>query len=474
MKKHVEFQFFLGVFLVIFFAGSLSAQSTFYKKYDYSGDDFGHFVIETSDGGYAIIGTTNSLGAGNYDVWLLKTDGAGDTLWTKTYGGPDNDEGYCLRQTHDNGFIIAAYKSVPNHYTDGWVFKTDASGNIEWEYTFGTNSNGESASSLVPIGDNAFLVSGNVNSKSYVFKIDVEGNILWEQSYFPNQSSSTTSICQISDSSFAVVGSFQTFGGGGWYPNLFTIDSEGNLGYQLTYTFLGTGGFNFITHTTDGGMIFGGNENGENVVYKNSLTGVEEWSCRYYQEVWYQGVTSAVQTFDNNIIITDNTYDASLRKLNITTGDTLWTRTSSFNNDNPRYTNLTTTGDGGLIITGFTSAHDLILVKTMQNGSMEGIEDYANNKKSITLNQNFPNPFSEQTELSFYVSKHESVDLYITDINAKRVNTIIKKSLVSGEYEYTWDGTDMNGMNCPSGVYYAILKTKSGIMETRKIIKTVK
>ncbi len=474
MKKYVEFQIFLGVFLVIFLAGSLSAQSTFYKKYNYSGDDFGHFVIETSDGGYAIIGSTNSLGAGNYDVWLLKTDSAGDTLWTKTYGGSDNDEGYCLRQTNDNGFIIAGYKSVPNHYIDGWVFKTDANGNMEWEHVFGTESNGESASSLVSAGDDTFIVSGNLGSKSYVFKIDIEGNILWEQSYFPNQSSSTTSICQINDSTFTVVGNFQMYSAGAWYPNLFTIDSEGNLGYQITYTFLGAGNFNFVTNTIDGGMIFGGAENGENVVYKNSITGIEEWSYRYYQEVWYQGSTSAVQTSDNNMVITDNTYNASLRKLNITTGDTLWTRTSPFNTDYPKYTNLTTTGDGGLIITGYTSDHDLILVKTMQNGSMEGIEDYANNKKSITLNQNFPNPFSEQTELCFYVSKHESIELYITDVNAKRINTIIKKTLAPGEYKYTWNGDNLNEMACPSGIYYAILKTKNGIIETRKLIKTVK
>lgn len=473
MKKHVEFQIFLRIFLFLFIAGSLSAQSTFYKKYDYPGDDFGHFVIETSDGGYAIIGSTNSLGAGNYDVWLLKTDANGDTLWTKTYGGSGNDEGYCLRQTNDNGFIITGYKSIPDHYIDGWVFKTDASGNMEWEHTFGTFLNGETASSIVPFDDNTFIVSGNLSSKSYVFKIDVEGNILWERSYFPNQSSSTTSICKISDNAFAIVGSFQIYSAGDWYPNLFLIDSVGNLGYQITYSLVGAGGFNFITNTTDGGMVFGGSENGENIVYNNSFSGLQQWDYRYYQEVWYEGVTSAVQTSDNNIVITDNTYDASLRKLNIITGDTLWTRTSSFNTDYPKYTNLTTTNDGGLIITGYTYDHDLILVKTKQNGSMTGIEDYTNTQNSIALNQNYPNPFVEQTNLSFYLSKHESVELYITDINAKLVNTIIKESLVSGEYEYTWDGNNMNGMDCPSGIYYAVLKTKNGIIETRKLIKTV-
>ncbi|VAW23752.1 hypothetical protein MNBD_BACTEROID01-509 [hydrothermal vent metagenome] len=470
MKKQLKFRNLFGTFLFLFLAGSLSAQSTFYKKYDYAGDDFGNFVIETSDGGYAIIGTTNSLGAGNYDIWLLKTDSSGDTLWTKTYGGPDNDEGYCLRETNDNGFIIAGYKTVPGHYRDGWIIKTDATGNIDWDYTFGTELNGESATSLVKAENNSFIVSGNVNSKSYVFKIDDEGNVLWEQTYFTTQSSSANSICQTNDG-FAVAGSFQVYSAGGWYPNIFTIDSVGNLGYQLTYMNQGQGWFQFIIGTTDNGIVFGGEENGENVVYKlSAATGLEEWNYNY-ESVINTWTKSATETPDNNIVITDNSWDASLRKLNTTTGDTLWTRTSEFFPDYPKYTELTTTSDNGLIITGYTSNHGVVLVKTMQNGSMTGIESQNNIQKSISLNQNFPNPFSEQTELSFQLSNHESIELYITDINNKRIRTLFNNLLAPGEYKYTWDGNNAFGSTCPSGIYYAILKTKNGIAETRKMIK---
>jgi hypothetical protein len=475
MKKYLEFRFFLGVISFLFLAGSLSAQSTFYKKYQHEVKQWGNCVIETSDGGYAVVGVTTSTDyVYQADVWLLKTDSSGDTLWTKTFGASDQDEGFCLIETSDHGFIIAATKAIPQHYNDGWVFKTDANGNMEWEHLFGTGLNGESASSIVPAGENTFLISGNLESKSYVFKIDIEGNILWEQSYFPNQNSSTTSICRLNNNTFAVVGSFQMYSGGGWYPNLFTIDSTGNLGYQLTYSLLGEGGFNFIINTIDGGMIFGGAENGENVVYKNSLTGVEEWSYRYYQEEWNQGVRSAVQTSDNNIVITDNTFYASMRKLNITSGDTLWTRTSSFNDEYPIYTNLTTTSDNGIIITGYNGDNDLVLVKTMENGSVSGVENHNSIQKSITLNQNFPNPFNERTELSFHLSKYESVELYITDMNSKRIRTIIKKSLAPGEYKFIWEGDSVNGMDCPSGIYYAVLRTNNGITKTRKMIKILK
>lgn len=476
MKKHLEFRNFLGIFLFLFLAGSLSAQSTFYKKYQHEVKQWGNCVIETSDGGYAVVGVTTST---NYvyqaDVWLLKTDSSGDTLWTKTFGTSGRDEGFCLIETSDHGFIIAATKEVPQHYNDGWVFKTDANGNMEWEHVFGTESNGESASSIVDAGNHSFLISGNVNSKSYVFKIDDEGNVIWEQTYFPNQNSSTTSICQLSNNTFAIVGSFQMYPAGGWYPNLFTIDSIGNLGYQLTYALIGTGGFSFITNTTDGGMVFGGEENGESVVYKLSATGVEEWNY-HYESGYMTWAMAATETSDNNLVITDNSWDASLRKLDMTTGDTLWTRTSNLNNDNPRYTNMTTTSDNGLIITGYTYNynHGLILVKTMQNGSMTDIENQKSIQKSISLNQNFPNPFNEQTELNFNLSKPESIELYITDLNNKRIKTLLKEPLAPGVYNYIWDGNNANGVACPSGIYCAILKTKNGITQTRKIIKILK
>ena len=475
MKKHLHANYFFGILVFIFLSGSLSAQNTFYKKYGYANKEYGHFVIETSDGGYAVVGTTNSIGAGGWDVWLLKTDSSGDTLWTKTYGGPDEDQGYCLRQTSDGGFIIAGYKTVPDNYKDGWVFKTDAGGNIAWEHIFSSELNGDVVSSLVNTTDNAFIGCGNLHSHSFAFKIDEEGNVLWEQTYFPNNNSGTVSICRTSDNKYAIAGSFQNFGGGAWYPNIFTIDTDGNLGYQLTYMLTGEGFFNFIIATSDGGMVFGGSENGKNVVYKNALNGTEQWNYQY-DETYGTTVTSGTETPDNNIVITDNTSYASMRKLSTATGDTLWTRTSDFNTDYPKYTHMTTTSDNGMILTGYTSdgESDLVLVKTLQNGSMTGIVNHHGNQKPVTLKQNFPNPFSQQTELSFSLSKPETVALYITDINFKRIVTLCNHSFAQGKYNFVWDGNNANHMECPSGVYYAILKTKNGIFETRKLIKTTK
>lgn len=71
-----------------------------------TGADEGYSVRQTADGGYVVTGVTVSFGAGEADVYLVRTDSEGDTLWTRTFGGSSNDWGECVSQTADGGFII--------------------------------------------------------------------------------------------------------------------------------------------------------------------------------------------------------------------------------------------------------------------------------------------------------------------------------------------------------------------------------
>jgi len=74
-----------------------------------TGNDYGHSVAKTSDGGYIIAGYTDSFGAGGEDVYLVKTDASGNQLWQNTFGGTGNDYGNSIAETSDGGYIIAGY-----------------------------------------------------------------------------------------------------------------------------------------------------------------------------------------------------------------------------------------------------------------------------------------------------------------------------------------------------------------------------
>ena len=95
-----------------------------------SNNDWGSSVQQTTDSGYIISGGTGSFGSG--DVWLIKTDSNGDSLWTQTFGGSDGDNARSVQQTTDDGYIITGYStSFGNGGRDVWLIKTDSNGNLE-------------------------------------------------------------------------------------------------------------------------------------------------------------------------------------------------------------------------------------------------------------------------------------------------------------------------------------------------------
>lgn len=95
------------------------------KTYGGIAEDKSYEVYQTKDGGYAILAETRSFGAGNYDVWLLKTDSIGDTLWTRTYGGEYPDYCRSLQQTTDGGYIMTG---IGGFYGGVLLIKTDSLG----------------------------------------------------------------------------------------------------------------------------------------------------------------------------------------------------------------------------------------------------------------------------------------------------------------------------------------------------------
>ena len=130
------------------------------KTFGGSSDDSANAIVQTTDGGYAVAGYTNSKGAGGYDMWVIKLDASGNKTWDKTFGGSSYDSANSIVQTTDGGYVVAGYtKSKGAGGSDMWVVKLDASGNKTWDKTFGGSSY-DSANSIVQTADGGYAVAG--------------------------------------------------------------------------------------------------------------------------------------------------------------------------------------------------------------------------------------------------------------------------------------------------------------------------
>jgi len=134
------------------------------RTYGGSADDVFINVQQTGDGGYIASGRTYSYGAGDQDIWLVKTDANGVEEWNKTFGGSDLDNCSRVLQTTDGGYIIAGYTcSYGNGSGDVWLIKTDANGNEEWDMTIG-GSNNDGGVDIQQTSDGGYIVLGNTES----------------------------------------------------------------------------------------------------------------------------------------------------------------------------------------------------------------------------------------------------------------------------------------------------------------------
>jgi hypothetical protein len=175
------------------------------RTYGGSDSEGGASVQQTTDGGYIIAGDTKSFGAGNHDVYLVKTNASGDTLWTRTYGGPASDGGASVQQTSDGGYIIAGSTgSFGAGGGDAYVIKTTASGDTIWTRTYGGTAN-DGAGAVQQTTDGGYIIVGTVNSFGvgkadvYLIKTDAQGDTLWTRTFGGPDDDGGSSVQQTTD-----------------------------------------------------------------------------------------------------------------------------------------------------------------------------------------------------------------------------------------------------------------------------------
>ncbi len=224
----------------------------------------GYSVQETSDGGYIIAGATSPWFGEIEDLWLIKTDSEGDTLWTRIYGGEGPDCGCSVREASDGGYIVAGYTSTDWSL---WLLRTDENGDIVWtsgldEWWYGKGY------SVTETSDGGWIVTGYVepfdDAKHHliVARMDSDGDTLWtrmEQGWFPNGAGGVgRCIQETSDGNFILIGYTSEWIGDTNDLFLVKLNPAGDTLWSRIYGGEDEDAGYSVDQTSDGGYIIAG------------------------------------------------------------------------------------------------------------------------------------------------------------------------------------------------------------------------
>jgi hypothetical protein len=212
-------------------------------SHPYGGDGFDALYdgCPTSDGGCAFAGSYGSYGYESGDFYLVRTDAAGETLWTRTYGGPSGERAWAMEGTADGGFVLAGFtESFTAGGQDMYVVKTDSAGNAEWTRTVG-GSGDEWAWDIACTADGGYVVTGftisvtNGNEDVLLVRLAADGSVPFSRTYGGSGTDWGYCVKEENDGGFLIAGCTDSYGAGandGW---LLKTDSLGNLLWSQTY-----------------------------------------------------------------------------------------------------------------------------------------------------------------------------------------------------------------------------------------------
>ena len=234
------------------------------RTYGEANEDIANVLIQTADGGYALAGMSRSYGAGDVDGWIFKTDAEGGLQWSQTYGGPRWDEIESLVQTNDSGFVFVGRRGIGDSASPSelWVSKIDTSGIMQWNYTYGGKWN-DQAYAIIPSLAGGYAIAGRTvpdetglgGTDFWLVKTDAQGLLEWDQTYGGMELEEARSMVQTTDGGYALLGKTDSFGAGSFDFWLVKTDTNGTIEWNQTY-----GGPNCewphsLVKTTDGGLV---------------------------------------------------------------------------------------------------------------------------------------------------------------------------------------------------------------------------
>ena len=454
-------------FLFFLFIIQSIAQTTFYRQYGSGVVQSGigsSCVQQTFDGGYILTGFIYPSGS-DAQVYLVKTNAIGDTVWTKIIGGMVGFfMGNFVQQTADSGYVITGIYQAGEVY----LIRTNSMGDTLWTKHYGNSAIGVTGNSVQQTMDGGFIIVATLSSNSndvYLIKIDFTGDTLWTKTFGGSNTDYGNSVQQTTDGGYIIAGETWTNTAGSSDAYLIKTNSNGDTLWTKKYG--GTDGehANEVRQTNDGGYVFCGG-NGNIYVVKTDANGGIVWQ-NSYGGISHDDGFSIKQTPDNGYVIAGQidhyssaimnyVADACLLKLRAN-GTQEWNRNFGplLGNPSPTYgTYVSLTADGGYIMTGVNQF--AYLIKTDSSGTIltTGISEY----DSENIFSIFPNPANETLNILF--SENSSLNLTGSFNDPLSVQLFNSLGVLLKEFELT-KSAQLYIADLSTGLYFLHLKNYS-------------
>jgi hypothetical protein len=501
MRKSQFFKYLIPLIILYnSFALSQNPDTIWTKIHSISplGDiDEGICLRQTADGGFIITGSCVPKGLESHiDILLLKTDPSGNIAWLKSYGKDFVESAFSVEQTSDGGYIIGghavtgSYPLVEPPISDVWILKTDISGDTLWTKTFGGEGN-EYCTSIQQTSDLGYILTGTMyseycypnyevnedyqpdSSRAWLIKTDSAGDTLWTKTFFTK--SHSNSVIQTSDGAYLICG---------WiFPDEQSNQSDvllikiNSLGDTIWTRIIGEEDYDIglcVREVSDGYIISGQTkpvgQHYDALLIKTDLSGKVAWIKTYGGDLSDVGFT--VEVSNGGFFITGATNgtwwvtaisDMWAFKTDLN-GNIIWERIYDIRSTDIAYCGIQSS-DSGYILTGMTShgfGGDLWLAKI--NHEPAGIRESKSSVYDYALYQNYPNPYNPYTKIKYEIPQESNVSIKIYDVIGNEITTLVNENKQPGSYEI-----EFNAASLPTGVYFYRIKA-GNFVQTKKML----
>lgn len=396
----------------------------------------GFWIEETFDKGFIISGFGEGI---NRDAYLIKTDSSGNIQWVKTFGGSGMDQGRCVRQLSDNGYILLVRTSSNNPTDDILLIRTDSAGNEIWRKIYGNSTYEELGMEVQVCGNSGYIIAGwkrlgTQPAKMYLVRSDINGDSLWTKTFYDYSTSGAYSIDLTDDNGFIIGGVADSTNNN--YPLAYVVktDSIGNIEWQKRYA----------------------------SAYKEycysiiSLPNNRYAFCGMGDSVFFEYERATIREIDGN-------------------GNTLWEKYFRGLYGQNAFMSVDKTVDNGFILSGYTSSSFgfpfIVRTDSLGNVNTVGINNDNEFVNNFSLSQNYPNPFNPRTKIRYSISKPAQIKIVLYEITGKLVSVLVDDYHSIGNYLVTFDA---DKYNLSSGDYfYSLVFISDDNLNSQKTLKMV-